>query len=182
MRAKTSASPARASGSAASGAGSGTPGSTSFAWFDRESSSWRTWQRSLAEGCLTYSGSLPKSGTMQSGRLSKLPKWALRIDGIGCSSSPIFPTPCATDHTGNKSASKGAAFRPSLHTMARKNLWPTPTTGAALCKWGGAGARQMMRNAGVSETELNGALNPAWVEALMGFPPGWTDGSTASIE
>lgn len=27
----------------------------------------------------------------------------------------------------------------------------------------------------VSEAELNGALNPAWVEWLMGWPIGWTD-------
>lgn len=58
-------------------------------------------------------------------------------------------------------------------------MWPTPTAitdtgGAALCKWGGSGARQMMRDNGVTEKELNGALNPDWVEWLMGWPIGWT--------
>jgi hypothetical protein len=56
--------------------------------------------------------------------------------------------------------------------------WPTPTGvtdtgGAALCKWGGAGSRAKLRTM-VSPEELNGALNPTWVEWLMGFPLGWT--------
>ena len=58
-------------------------------------------------------------------------------------------------------------------------MWPTPTAindtgGAALCKWGGAGSRAKLKTM-VSPEELNGALNPTWVEWLMGFPLGWTD-------
>lgn len=50
--------------------------------------------------------------------------------------------------------------------------WPTPT--AALCKWGGSGSREMLKKI-VTPEELNGALNPTWVEWLMGWPLGWTD-------
>jgi DNA (cytosine-5)-methyltransferase 1 len=58
-------------------------------------------------------------------------------------------------------------------------VWPTPTAmnatgGAALCKWGGSGARAKLR-AAISPEELNGALNPTWVEWLQGFPLGWTE-------
>lgn len=58
-----------------------------------------------------------------------------------------------------------------------RNLWPTPTAmnetgGAALCKWGGSGARKKLREM-VSREELNGALNPQWVAWLMGYPPEW---------
>lgn len=58
-------------------------------------------------------------------------------------------------------------------------LWPTPTAvtssgGAALCKWGGSGSRAMLKKI-VTPAELNGALNPTWVEWLMGWPLGWTD-------
>lgn len=58
-------------------------------------------------------------------------------------------------------------------------LWPTPTAGnstggMALCKWGGSGARARLR-ALVTPQEFNGALNPAWVERMMGWPDGWTD-------
>ena len=38
----------------------------------------------------------------------------------------LLPTPTATGGGSNKSASSGAATRPTLETMARKNLWPTP--------------------------------------------------------
>jgi len=58
-------------------------------------------------------------------------------------------------------------------------MWPTPTSitdsgGAALCKWGGSRSREKLRTL-VTPEELNGALNPTWVEWLMGFPTGWTD-------
>jgi hypothetical protein len=56
--------------------------------------------------------------------------------------------------------------------------WPTPTAvtdtgGAALCKWGGSGARAKLRTM-VTPQELNGALNPDWVCWLMGWPISWT--------
>ncbi len=49
----------------------------------------------------------------------------------------------------------------------------TNSGGAAMCKWGGSGARARLREI-FSETELNGALNPTWVEWLMGYPLEWT--------
>jgi hypothetical protein len=54
------------------------------------------------------------------------------------------------------------------------SLWPTPTAmantgGQAMCKWGGAGAREQLRKM-VTPEELNGLLNPQWVEWLMGYP------------
>jgi hypothetical protein len=57
-------------------------------------------------------------------------------------------------------------------------MWPTPTTvtdtgGAALCKWGGAGARAKLRTM-VTPEEMNGALNPTFVEFLMGLPKDWS--------
>ncbi|RDL50810.1 hypothetical protein BLJAPNOD_01935 [Ensifer sp. M14] len=57
-------------------------------------------------------------------------------------------------------------------------FWPTPTAvtasgGAALCKWGGSGARAKLRKM-VSSKELNGPLNPEWVSWLMGWPQGWS--------
>lgn len=61
-------------------------------------------------------------------------------------------------------------------------LWPTPTTGAGLC--GGSGSYQQVKNLEkqgvVTEEEKKsmvagngGQLNPDWVCAMMGFPPGW---------
>lgn len=42
-----------------------------------------------------------------------------------------------------------------------------------MCKWGGSGARAKLRQMTTPE-ELNGSLNPDWVEWLMGFPIGHT--------
>lgn len=90
-------------------------------------------------------------------------------------------TPAATNYGTNQGGAAGRVgpIRPSLETMARHGLWPTPTAmndtgGAALCKWGGARSREKIR-AMVGDKELNGPLNPEWVEWLMGFPEGWTD-------
>lgn len=71
-----------------------------------------------------------------------------------------------------------------LPTLARpiseseSGFWPTPTAvtatgGAALCKWGGTGARAKLRTM-VTPKELNGPLNPEWVSWLMGWPKGWS--------
>lgn len=68
---------------------------------------------------------------------------------------------------------------PALRTFASESgLWPTPTAmtatgGAALCKWGGSGARAKLRSM-VTNKELNGPLNPEWVSWLMGWPRGWS--------
>lgn len=69
----------------------------------------------------------------------------------------------------------------SLAVMVKavdRGMWPTPTAvtntgGAALCKWGGSGARAKLRTM-VTKEELNGSLNPQWVAWLMGWPIGWT--------
>lgn len=63
-------------------------------------------------------------------------------------------------------------------------LWPTPTVcgnynrnrgniGMPAIQRRQAKGKQLMLSMVVSET--SGALNPAWVEWLMGFPTGWTD-------
>ena len=63
---------------------------------------------------------------------------------------------------------------PGLNTMAR--LWPTPNSGST--HWGGTmqewgGSKNWVRK---EMPELaSGALNPTWVEWLMGWPLGWTD-------
>jgi DNA (cytosine-5)-methyltransferase 1 len=117
--------------------------------------------------------------------------------GIGSGSSPIpegnglWPTPTGSVAQLGEKPETWLARRAEVKERVKNGngmgmpltiaaqMWPTPTAvtdtgGAALCKWGGAGARRKLRKL-VSSEELNGALNPTWVEWLMGFPLGWTD-------
>ena len=62
-------------------------------------------------------------------------------------------------------------------------MYPTPThmghhSGGRMNEWGGSGSRsklkQMVQDGSLTLQEINGSLNPTWVEWLMGFPLGWT--------
>lgn len=132
--ARTSATPASAPDSTASAPGCGASSPGSFAWYDRDSSSWRTSQRSLFGGWTEYSETWPKAGSMRNGTVSARPRLARLTSETGSSSShgphvAQFPTPSATSYgssgngTGNNIESRG---RPSLATMARTGMWPTP--------------------------------------------------------
>jgi hypothetical protein len=137
---------------------------------------WPTPDASMGTGgrvSASYPTGTRPSGSKQAITLNNAVKW--------------WPTPTA-DAASNRTTKYAQGGTPL--TMAVQ-MWPTPTAvtdtgGAALCKWGGAGARAKLRTM-VTPQELNGALNPDWVEALMGLPPGYTDlgdrtGKTASRE
>ena len=89
--------------------------------------------------------------------LATWPRWGLMLDGE-CWELPMLARPISESASG---------------------FWPTPTAvtatgGAALCKWGGSGARAKLRTL-VTPKELNGPLNPEWVSWLMGWPLGWSN-------
>lgn len=214
----------------------GTNMPASFANYDRESSSWKTYQLYLFGGVEPFSGTWPKQGMMRSGRVYALATSERRTDGSG---SSLWPTPTGPAGS-NQSASSGAVVRPALPlavklwptatagdskasgskgystesgrhagttlTDAAVRLWPTPTTseatGAGIAAQGGPNLRTVAtwgtptsrdwkdgmdpseevptngllgRQAPRSLPNVSGSLNPAWVEHLMGFPPGWTD-------
>jgi hypothetical protein len=149
-----------------------------------DTSSWRTSQRCLVEGWTVFSETWPRSGMMQSGIAYQLPPLAPLTDetGFGLWPTPVVPNGGRSiahvdQFNGRTAYHKGKKVQVDLRQAVK--LWPTPTAvtntgGAALCKWGGAGSREKLRQM-VTPAELNGALNPTWVEWLMGFPLGWTD-------
>jgi len=170
--ARTSAQQAKARVWQASALGSGARWRALLAKFDPATSSWRTAQYSLLEDSGSFSETWPRWGSMRNGESYLLRTPELRIYG---SESGLWPTPVASD-TGSRSKPYAQGGTPL--SLAVK-LWPTPTTmkstgGPALCKWGGAGARKKMATM-VSHAEMNGPLNPEWVEWLMGWPAGWSD-------
>lgn len=97
----------------------------------------------------------------------------------------IWPTPTATDYGTQRGT--GQAPRPSLSTLAR--LWPTATAtatdagGSRRLGYPGQGTNTTLTDATLGHHgEATGpggpsglVLNPAFVEALMGFPAGWTE-------
>lgn len=64
---------------------------------------------------------------------------------------------------------------------AAAGWWPTPTAcqgnNNSAMNSGSAARRMLRRNTSEAEAKQmeTGALNPTWVEWLMGFPLGWTD-------
>ena len=102
----------------------------------------------------------------------------------------MYPTPSATvygssvngilRHGGESEAGterpRPGAGRPSLETMARKGLWPTPSAHDGKGSYRPGQRRyQLTEVAGPGRTPDNGRLSPDWVEWLMGWPIGWTD-------
>ncbi len=144
-------------------------------------------------------GRLPRSGTYANGTLSPLPTLVLRTDA---SESGLWPTPTVfhalrgnhdepvevyqqrvQDHKDGKTKGKPG---PSLGIAVR--MWPTPTAGDSRSS-GSRNTETSKASPGISLTDAVrgdggkgrknspniGALNPNWVEWLMGYPPGWTD-------
>ena len=72
----------------------------------------------------TYSETWPQAGSMRNGACSVQPAAERRISERG--SSLWLPTPAAVTYGTQKSQNVNAEYRPSLETMARKALWPTP--------------------------------------------------------
>jgi hypothetical protein len=84
----------------------------------------------------------------------------------------LWPTPTARDNDKQKDA-PGREGAPSLSALIKQ--WPTPN--ARDYKGPGGGHQAKGGNCLPTEAGAHGrSLNPAWVESLMGFPPGWTDG------
>jgi hypothetical protein len=137
--ASPSRSPDRAARSSTSdGSGRSTP--EPFASYGPDGWSSRTSQGSLGltEDSATSSVRWPRSGMTRNGRAFRRPALGPRITATASGSwhTPVseahsapFPTPSSTSYgssgngSGNNVRSRG---RPSLATMARKGLWPTP--------------------------------------------------------
>ena len=121
---------AEALGSRANAADFGRSLRDSFACFDPTTSSWKTSQCCWLEGLQRYSDNWPRSGMTHNGTAYPLPTLAPLTD---VTEYGLLPTPTATPYgsTNNGQRADGSTYRtagmPSLETMARRSLWPTPT-------------------------------------------------------
>jgi len=110
-----------------------------------------------------------------------VPREVSSIDELSPGAQALWPTPSAGNFNDGEDPASWAARRDRELAKGRNgngmgtplgiavHLWPTPMgrdhKGADLPgRTGGQGL----------PTQAGGALNPAWVEALMGYPDGWT--------
>ncbi len=142
-----------------------------FAFFDPGSSSWRMSQRSLFpdEVSTSFSETWPRSGSMRSGHVSeRLPLEPL-ISGTDSSSSAGWPTPLATDHKNPAMACQAKRNSPQISTAAA-----ILANAIGLISWSTNGPPDMTTSTDGDDGPGSVYAHPSFVEALMGFPEGWT--------
>ncbi len=171
--------------------------------FDRDTCSWKTHRCLFTEDLSPSSVTLPRWGMIRGGECWELVTSGHRISGKGSGLWPTpvadgdrttnyaqgetslgyaarnWPTPRASDHKGARTATEtterrvknGQANLPEAVMESRK-MWQTPTVQDS--KNNGAPS-QMVRHTKPLNVEIGGALNPMWVEWLMGWPLGWTN-------
>lgn len=83
-----------------------------------------------------------------------------------------WPTPCATDYKGPNPLTRQPCDD-DLPTRVLRDSFATPT--ARDWRSGKASPETHAKNSRPLSEQIGGSLNPTWVEALMGFPFGWTD-------
>ena len=120
-RARTSASPAKATDSTACDPDCGRKWRGSLARYDHDSRSWKTAQHSLLGDSDEFSETWPRWGTTRGGELFLLPTPGHLT---GASESGLWQTPIAND------AQKRGDFDPirSYGLAGAVKLWPTPTS------------------------------------------------------
>lgn len=186
FRASTSRTPGSEKGSRDRGADCGANSLGSFAYYDRDSLSWRMWVRSFFEDSTEFSGTWPRSGTMRSGIVFRLAPLVPRISaGVV---SLLLPTPSATEFA-CKDVEKLKTRREKLKekygnngfglTLSQYMAVMLPTLRAdGQDNAGDSNSRRIAKRNG---TYIGLTLNPAFVEWMMGFPhPSWTELSIES--
>ena len=150
--------------------------------FDPDTPSLKTSQTCLMEngelGLSEFSGTFPRSGMMRSGTVYQLPNLARTTTEIG---SGLWPTPDTTSRGARASdlvvnsstvQRRDSGQKRGMDLQTAVKYWPTPTAHNAK---EGAYPSEYNRNTPTLSAQAGGALNPEWVEWLMGFPLGHTD-------
>ena len=152
----------------------------SFAKFDPATRSWKTRQCSLFGGLIRFSGTWPRWGMMRDGvcwecrtplSVTVVRRYITTAKESG--SLQRVPTPCASD--GDRGGRGELCGFVNGTKGYRGEKVPTPTVNDS--KNDGPPS-QFNRNTPplncVVKDSTGGALNPDWVEWLMGWPIGWT--------
>lgn len=107
---------------------SSTNSSESYAWYDQDSSSWKTSQRSLITGWTSFSESFTRQGTMQNGHVFQR-QWLEPVTsetGGGQLPTPRAQEPGRTNIGYGDSLKEGVCKQIGIPTSKYPNLLPTP--------------------------------------------------------
>jgi len=86
----------------------------------------------------------------------------------------MWPTPTSRDW--KDGSAQACANVPANNLLGREIHWRTPQARDGMERGPSDPQRRMEQGHSVSlHDQIGGALNPTWVEWLMGLPPGWTD-------
>ena len=181
--ARTSLPPEREKESPESGRDSGPRWRALSVRYDHNSSGWKTARCLLEEDLHWSSLTLPRWGSLHDGELWERTTQEPRTSGTGFG---CWPTPRASDFKGAVSATDCTARRVQSGeanlceaVVESLRMWPTPTVQDAS---NNGSLSQHRRNAKPLNAVAGGALNPMWVEWLMGWPLGWTDCAASATD
>jgi hypothetical protein len=156
-RARTSATPGGAPESTEAEAGCGLSSPGSLAWYDRASSSWKTWQRFLDGELEEFSATWPNAGMTRSGIAYRRRSLAPRTKG---SESFLLPTPVKSLANVASSLTDMMIFRETSNGVPRK-----------VSNQGVDGSVGLFRLVRLWTGMIPTAGFVAW---MMGFPVTWT--------
>ena len=122
----------------------------SFAFFDRVSSSWKTYQQSLFGGLTEFLETWPRAGSMRNGSVYRRASLVSITNATGRS---LLPTPRAADGLAHKIRSSDSVRR----MMEDQGRSRPSRLEDAMALMGGEGA----------------FANPQWLLSFMGFPRDW---------
>lgn len=142
----------------------------SLAWFDQDSSFWRTYQQSLVTDWEPYLETWPRWGLMQGGvayRLQVLEPATKEIDG------GYLPTLTVCGNHNRKGASKSSGDG-LITALLKQRKFPTLNAVQGNCVGrldGLGGSGNPFRGLDVGKS----LLNPSFAEEFMGFPIGYSE-------
>lgn len=136
-------------------------------------------QATLDGTSVEYCGTWPRWGIMQGGACTELQTSERRTGGSGSSCWPTLKsTPSGPDYA---RAGREGSGGDDLATAVARQTRPTPMAADSrgssgdMAKRDGKANQMQLVDAIMRRAENGGQINPAWVEILMGFPPGWTE-------
>ena len=168
---RTSAPQAAEQASTGSDQDSGERWRESFAKWNRDTHSWRTSQRCVLGGWVEFSETWPKWGTMRDGAC-----WAqsMPVRRRGEIASGFWPTPTVSGNYNRAGSSpkagNGLATEVRMYASPKARDWKGQSQRGIHAP--GDALPNMDRGDG---DPIGSAMNPTWVEWLMGWPIGWTD-------